>query len=391
MKNNVVAFKFLEEGEQVPVGSTWIPFHMIFNVKCDLTRKARYVAGGHWMQPTLQLTHSSVVTRESICIAFLIAALNDLEILSADIGSAYLQAPTREKVHTTAGPEFGPTRQGQSVIIVRAMYGLKSSGATWHAQLSETLYGMDFKPTLADPDIWYCPAIKDNGLEYYEYILVYVDDILAILHAQRAIMETVRKQYRLKEEPTPPKVYLGATIKPWSIPNETKPVWSMNSSSYLKEALHVFEIELAKAGKTLKGKPATPMQANYRPELDVSPVLSPDQASYYMSLIGILRWAVKLGRIDIYVDVALLSSYLCQPCVRHLEQLHHIFTYLKFHENSNMVFDPNYVSWIEEPFIKGDWNEFYKDAKEQIPLNAIPPWGHPVLINTFVDADHAGN
>jgi hypothetical protein len=94
-----------------------------------------------------------------------------------------------------------------------------------------------------------------------------------------------------------------------------------------------------------------------------------------MSLIVILRWAVELGRIDIYVDVALLSSYLCQPCVGHLEQVYHIFAYLKCHENSNMVFDPNYVSWEEEPFASGDWNEFYKDAKEQIPLNAIPPRG----------------
>jgi hypothetical protein len=135
MKNNAIAFQFLEDKEQVPVGSTWIPFHMIFDVKCDLTRKARCVAGGHWTQPTSQLTYSSVVTKESIRIAFLIAALNDLQILSADIGNAYLLAPVREHVHTTAGPEFGPTRQGQTVIIIRAMYGLKSSGAAWHAHL----------------------------------------------------------------------------------------------------------------------------------------------------------------------------------------------------------------------------------------------------------------
>jgi len=316
-------------------------------------------------------TYSSAVTRESIRIAFLIAALKELDILAADIGNAYLQAPARERVHTTAGPEFGPTRQRQMVIIVRAMYGLKSSGAAWHAQLSETLYGMDFKPTLADPDVWYRPAIKDNGMEYYEYILVYVDDILAISHSPRTIMETIRKQYRLKEEPTPPKVYLGATIKPWSIPNETNPVWSMNSTNYLKEAIHVLEMELSKAGKTLKGKPSTPMQLNYRPELDVSPVLGPDQASYYMSLIGILRWAVELRRIDIYIDVALLSSYLYQPRVGHLEQVYHIFAYLKSHENSTVVFDPNYVSWDDEPFVNGDWTEFYKDAKEQIPTRAV--------------------
>jgi len=227
------------------------------------------------------------VTQESIRIAFLIAALNDLEILSADIGNAYLQAPAREKVHT-AGPEFGPSRQGQTVIIVWAMYGLKSSGAAWHVQLSETLYNMDFKPSVADPDVWYRPAIRDNGIEYYEYILVYVDDILALSHAPRAIMQIIPKQYRLKEEPTTPKVYLEAAIKPWSLPNDRKPVWSMISMNYIKEALRVLELELAKAGKTLKGKPSTPMQACYRPELDVSPILSPEQANYYMSLIGIL-------------------------------------------------------------------------------------------------------
>jgi len=91
------------------------------------------------------------------------------------------------------------------------MYGVKTSGAAWHAQLSETLYSMDFKPTLADPDVWYRAACKPDGFEYYEYILVYVDDILTISHAPSAIMETIKKEYRLKEDPAPPKVYLGAT------------------------------------------------------------------------------------------------------------------------------------------------------------------------------------
>jgi hypothetical protein len=56
-----------------------------------------------------------------------------------------------------------------------------------------------------------------------------------------------------------------------------------------------------------------------------------------------------------------------------------------------MVFDPNYVTWETEAFIQHDWTEFYKDAKEQIPVNAPSPRGHAVQINGFVDADHAGN
>jgi hypothetical protein len=67
--------------------------------------------------PDPTLSYSSVVTRESVRIAFLIAALNELEIKSIDIGNAYLNAPAREKVYTKAGPEFGPDKIGKPVLI----------------------------------------------------------------------------------------------------------------------------------------------------------------------------------------------------------------------------------------------------------------------------------
>ncbi len=391
MQNNAVAFKFLEDGDHLPVGSKWIPFHMIFDIKCDFTRKARFVAGGHWTEAPAQITYSSVVTRESVRIGFLIAALNGLDILAADVGNAYLQAPTREKVHTTAGPEFGPSNVGRTVIIVRAMYGLKSSGAAWHAKLGETLREMGFKPSYADPDVWMKPATKSDGFKYYDYILVYVDDILVISALPNPIMQTIQQAYRLKEAPQPPKTYLGATIKPWNLPGEPKPVWSMNCVQYLKEAIKNVESELLKTGKVLRGKPSTPMQTNYRPELDVTSILGPEQANYFQSLIGILRWAVELGRIDIYIDVAMLSSHLAQPRVGHLDQVLHIFSYLKHHINSHLVFDPNYVSWNTADFPEFDWTEFYYEAKEAKPPNAPEPRGHAVQMNAFVDVDHAGN
>ena len=46
----------------------------------DLTRKARFVAGGHMTEAPTSLTYSSVVSIDSVKIAFLIAALNDLDI-----------------------------------------------------------------------------------------------------------------------------------------------------------------------------------------------------------------------------------------------------------------------------------------------------------------------
>ncbi len=85
---------------------------MIFDVKMDFTRKARFVAGGHMTNPPAAITNSGVVSRDSVRIAFLLAALNDVDLLATDIGNAYLNAPAREKVYTTAGPEFGPELEG---------------------------------------------------------------------------------------------------------------------------------------------------------------------------------------------------------------------------------------------------------------------------------------
>ncbi len=69
----------------------------------------------------------------------------------------------------------------------------------------------------------------------------------------------------------------------------------------------------------------------------------------------------------------------------------HIFSYLKHHENSNIVFDPNYIDWQAASFEQHDWTELYRDASESLPLNAPKPRGNPVQINSFVVADHAGN
>jgi hypothetical protein len=141
---------------------------------------------------------SSVVSHDSVRLAFLIAALNDLEILSADVQNAYLNAHTKRKIYTTAGPEFGQGKEGQPVMIVRALYGLRSSGAHLQGHLAATLREAGFKACKADADVWMRPAVKADGSEYYEYVLCYVDDILVISERPKRIMEGLEAKYVLK-------------------------------------------------------------------------------------------------------------------------------------------------------------------------------------------------
>ena len=80
------------------------------------------VASGHVTDVPHSLTSSSVVSRDSVRIAFTIAALNGLKVLGCDIQNAYLTAPTLEKVWTVARAEFG-SEKGKIRLIVRALCG----------------------------------------------------------------------------------------------------------------------------------------------------------------------------------------------------------------------------------------------------------------------------
>ena len=82
------------------------------------------MAGGHRIEPPSSLAYSSVVARDSFYIDFLWAALNGLQLLSADIANAYLNAYTKERVHTTCGVEFGQNLCGRTAVIRRVFMDL---------------------------------------------------------------------------------------------------------------------------------------------------------------------------------------------------------------------------------------------------------------------------
>ena len=72
--------------------------------------------------------------------------------------------------------------------------------------------------------------------------------------------------------------------------------------------------------------------------------------SRYRKLIGILRWAVELGSLDIFFETALLSQYLASPREGHLEAVYHIFAYIKKSNKTAIVFDPKYITLDESAF-----------------------------------------
>lgn len=392
MTNVRPAFEKWEKKEsELPPGYQKIKCHFIFDIKMgeNFRRKARLVANGNETETPLALTYSSVVSRDSVRIALLIASLNDLQLLSCDIQNAYLTADCRERIYITAGPEFG-SEAGTTMIIKKALYGLKSSGAAFRAHLAETLYDLNYKPSKGDPDVWIRAATKPNGFEYYEMILVYVDDILCVSHDPKATMTGIQATFKLKDDRVEkPETYLGAQLSQKVIHGVE--CWTMTSEQYIKAAIANVESKLRQSNQRLPSRCTTPIQSNYRPELDVTAELNITGIRYYQELIGVLRWAIELGRIDIAMEVSMLSTHLALPREGHLQQVHHMFGYLKAKPKKTLAFDPTHPDIDEGRFQKCDWHDFYRGAAESIPGDAPEPRGNVVSTHCFVDADHAGN
>ena len=391
MKNVRIAFEeFQSEG--VPIGHKRIDCHMIFDVKLgeNYRRKARLVAGGHKTEAPASITYSSVVSRDSVRIALLIAALNELDVLACDIQNAYLTAPCREKVYTVAGDEFG-SDSGKLMVITRALYGLKSAGASFRAFLGEHLHDLGYRPCLADPDVWLRPAVKPCGFEYYEYVLTYVDDCLAISHNPTATMEGIQRKFKLKNDKfAEPTDYLGATLAKMTTSSGTE-CWTQSSDKYVMASIQSVETTLGEKGNKLPTHCVTPFSSGYRPESDTSAELGTEGHRYYQELIGMLRWAVEIGRLDILLEVSMLSHHLALPREGHLEQVMHIFGYLKMHPKRKIAFDPDHPVVDERRFKEYDWEDFYRDVQEAIPTNAPPPRGRSVSTHCFVDASLAND
>ena len=133
--------------EDLPPGYQEVSCHILFdaNMGDNFRRKSRMVEVGHKTTTPPSLDYLSVVSWEIVRIALTVAALNDLKVLACDIHNGYLTSKYWEKIWTVAGPEFGP-EQGKVVIVVRALYGLKYSGANIWALLAEQLHDWGYKP-----------------------------------------------------------------------------------------------------------------------------------------------------------------------------------------------------------------------------------------------------
>ena len=221
--------------------------HIIFDVKMDFTRKARWVLDGHKTPEPIISTYADVVSRESVRIALTYAALNGVDVIAADIRNAYLQAPSSQKDYVICGTEFGLEHVGKRALIRRALYGGKTAGRDFRNHLRSCMRHLGFVSCKADTDVWMRATKKNDGSEYWEYVLLYTDDVLVVSeHGEKFLRTELGKYFELKEESIgPPKIYLGGRMSKVTLDNGVE-AWAFSSSRYVQTAVKNVEKAMTK-------------------------------------------------------------------------------------------------------------------------------------------------
>ena len=371
-------FKDLGKGTKAPDDYKKITAHLVFDVKHDGRHKARLVAGGHLTSPPKDAVYSGVVSIRSIRIITFLAELNSLQLWAADVGNAYLESYTKEKVYIIGGPEFiSMGMVGHTLLIHRALYGLRSSGARWNERFADILRNEGWIKSRADGEVW----LRRNG-QVYEYIAVYVDDLLIAMKDPESFTNVLKEKYKLKLKGVGPLQYhLGCDFI-----RDPDGTLGSGPHKYIKKMEATFK-------RLFPTEPipkvSSPLEPNDHPELDTSADLTPEGVQTYYTMIGELQWLVTLGRFDIFSAVTTMGRFRTEPHEQHLNRLKRIYGYVirtNDHRIRYRVEVPKHLASL--PNETYDWcYSVYGNVKEGIPADAPEPLGRPVCTVTYVDAN----
>jgi hypothetical protein len=308
-------------------GWQYASVHMIYDIKqADLRHKARLVVGGHMIDSTMHTTYSSNVHNMSVRLMMLISVKMGLDLGACDIGNAFPTAPCTEKVWTQAGPEFGD-KQGCTVEIIRALYGLATASRSFHEMLCDLLRRMGFRSSRADPDLWYKKSDDHSG---YDYIATHVDDVIIAAKRPMDYMALIEQEFVLRNMEDSPEYYLGNDIK--KIMGKYMHVYS---TKYLTETVRKYQTDHGDLRKE-----TSPMTRDSHLELVESGLLDPDGIRHYQNIMGILQWLATAGRFDIHYAVCSLSIFQVAPRERHLKLNKKVLCYLKKFPKRGYVVNP---------------------------------------------------
>ncbi|KAF7367080.1 Integrase catalytic domain-containing protein [Mycena sanguinolenta] len=281
-----------------------------------------------------------------------LAALEDLELWSVDISSAYLYGDISEDVYMEL-PE-GSTRipAGHALKLLKSLYGLKQAGHQWHLKLHEVLSSMGYKRVRCEHSVWvYETAASGTRV----IVPVFIDDMTIAaksVEEVRAFIDELSKHFKLRDL-GPTKWLLGVEIER---DRESRKL-SMSQRQYILDVLE-------RASMTDCNPVTTPMDPKVQLTANDCPKSAEDVAKMknipYLHILGAIAYLAVATRPDIAYAVGVLSRFSKNPGWTHWIALKRVLRYLKGTIDQKLTFSGT----------MGEQGEFF---------------------TTYSDADHGGN
>ena len=286
---------------------------------------------------------------------------------------------TQEKVYFIAGPKFGH-HAGNTFVIEKALYGLRSSGLRFHERLSNILQGFNFTRSHVDLDMWMRDAI-----DAWEYIMVYVDDIIVAMKDLKSFFNELQDPekvgFKMKGVGSPTN-HLGADFF-----REDDGTLCLGSQTYAKWLCSNFEWLYGEAPKSV----FSPLDHDDHPKLNDSSFCGPEDTSKFQSLIGACQRMISLCHMDIAQAIMSLSQFCHCPRQGHVDRLKRVCSYIRKFPQGAIRFHvgiPDHESIFGMHLTKYDWMEtVYGTPAEDIPSNALTAKGNPVHTMMYTDTN----
>ena len=236
---------------------------------------------------------------------------------------------------------------------------------------------MGFSPCKADP----CVLLrKTKCATKYEYVAIYVDDLLIACSGASEFIHTLKRKHNLKIKGDGPlKYHTGCDYH--LDPDGTLVAQPKKYISKILDSFHQMF-----PGENLP-QVKSPLDKNDHPELDNSDLASDDLITKFMCMVGQLQWAVTLGRYDILAHVMSMSRFRLAPKVGYIERMKRIYAYLSRTKHYALRFRTDEPNYMHLPDLEYDWTKIYGNVCEEIPKDAPEPHGKSVTTTTFLDAN----
>ncbi|KAL7284388.1 hypothetical protein ACG7TL_001678, partial [Trametes sanguinea] len=303
----------------------------VYDIKHDGQYKARLVAKGFtqvWGEDYHE-TFSPVARFESIGYLLAHAALEDWDIESMDVKTAFLNGDLEEEIYMEQ-PEGWVVRGKENYVCLlkKAIYGLKQASRQWNLKIHKSLLDLGFTRTYSNAGVY---VYRRQGGEKVTIVVLYVDDLLLLGDDRqhiKQVKDALKKQYKMTDLGAV-KRFLGLRISR----DRTIRRIDIDQEEYIQSVIERFEMADCKPSRT-------PLPAGAVLESSEQPEPASDSfRQRYQSLIGSLLYAALGTRPDIDFAVNRLSKYNANPSDAHWHYAKYVLRYLQGTKHFRLRYD----------------------------------------------------